>query len=838
MKFLYVGDIHESPDAPRARIDNWNETRNEKTHEIRELAKKYKVKAILQGGDFLSSPKYGLNFIIDILNRWGYKVHNEVLLEEGAIQNVSKEPPLVGPIGNHELFGMSHKSYEKTSLFFLERNGFITMPTKENPLIFTDEEGFTVAVTCGHFEEGMDDTKEPYIVEEKQGDYHIHIVHGMLTKGKYFEDAPHTTIDEISHTKADLTIGAHDHVGFNLIEVDGKYFVNPGAPFRLSAREIKRKPKVLLIDINKEQLKVRNIYLKSAKEGVEVLNPDIEEFKRERKNVLEEARERTKSNDTFGDITEIVNTIALDDNIEEEIKNNALQRITDKIDNSKAKSIEGDNNLNQPYYISKMILENFGSHEYSKFDFSPKMNIFIGATSSGKTTILRAFRWLYDDYGNSKRFIKKGSDEARVTIYTSHGYIITRFCHRKKASKNGFEIIYPDGHSEVLNTKGLKVVQDILAYSKLDLESKKVDLNFLSQGSSWFFIGEDYSSGDRAKIIGSIYKTHLVDLAIKDLESESRKLSQQKEVKTKTLNELENKIKEFDYLDVMEENIEKLEKLKVQLMERVAKKNRIKELNKEMISIEEEIKRCETILESINLENLEKNKILLERLDLIYLKTLKLSPMVKELSDTKNQINILEKALSTISNNDIVSLKNSFTEITDKYNRFIKIKKLNDSLLEIEKEIEQYNEVLKHIDMNKLATNKNALLLLEAKYLKMQNLNNLSNKMKDILADVNKIKAAQEKLKISQELKNKLEETENKIGTLIKIKELLVQRQGVIRDGSDARKELELNQKRLQNAVVIYKALLTKNKKCPICNSVITEAIADKITNDMIQCNH
>ena len=184
MKFLYMGDAHEHTDAPRCRLDNWNETRVDKINEIRELAKKHNVKALLQGGDFLSSPKYGIQFLIEILNRWGYKVHNEVLLNEGAIQATSNEAPLVGPIGNHELFGMSHKSYEKTSLSFLERNGFITMPTKDNPLIFKSDEGFTVAVTCGHYEESMDRTKEPYIVEEKKGDFHIHIVHGMLTKGK------------------------------------------------------------------------------------------------------------------------------------------------------------------------------------------------------------------------------------------------------------------------------------------------------------------------------------------------------------------------------------------------------------------------------------------------------------------------------------------------------------------------------------------------------------------------------------------------------------------------------------------------------------------------------
>lgn len=838
MKFLYIGDAHESPDTPRCRTDNWEETRIQKTNEIRDLAKKHKVKAILQGGDFLSSPKYGLQFLVKVLNNWGYKVYNEVLLEEGAITNDSKEPPLVGPIGNHELFGMSHKNYEKTSLFFLERNGFITMPTKENPLVFKSDEGFTVAVSCGHYEEGMDETKEPYIVEEKKGDFHIHIVHGMLTKGKYFEDAPHTTIDEITHTKADLTIAGHDHVGFSAVEHEGKFFVNPGSPFRLTSAEIKRKPKVLLIDISKNGIKLKNIYLKSAKDGAEVINPDVEEFKKERKSILAQAREKVGSqNSTLGNINDIVKAMAKDTQTREEIRDKAILRVSDKIDNSRAKTIDNDNSLEEPYYISKLILENFGSHEYSKFDFSPRMNVFIGPTSSGKTTILRAFRWLYDDYGNSKRFVKKGAEEARVTIYTSHGYIITRFCNIKKATRNGFEITYPDGKTETLNTKGLKVVQDILSYSKLDLETKKIDLNFLSQGASWFFIGEDYSAGDRAKIIGSIYKTHLVDLAIKDLENESRKLAQRKEDKSKTLTMLNQQIEEFSFLNVMEQNIGELDKLKEKLVDKFNKKTRIKELNAEKLNLEENIKQCEFILNEISPESLEKNKDSLEKLKETFLKIHKIKPLADKLNSTKNQIDILEKSLSLMSNETMEQAKEHFNNLVSKYNLFIRIKELNDSFIKISNEINKYEEVLKHIDIEQLNTCKESLLKLQTEYQKMQNIKKLSNKLNNVLKDVKELQKIQQDLsdEKTEKLRLQLEQAKEKIEQLHKIKELISKQQAILKDVNINKSIINQSNEKLKKEVAIYKALLIKNEKCPICNSKITSVIADRIAESQIK---
>lgn len=838
MKFLYMGDAHEHTDAPRCRLDDWKETRDEKVKEIRELAKKHKVKAILQGGDFLSSPKYGMQFLVEVLNRWGYKVHNEVLLEEGAIKNTSKEAPLVGPIGNHELFGMSHKSYEKTSLFFLERNGFITMPTKEEPLIFTSEEGFTVAVSTGHYEEGMDNTKEPYIVEEKKGDFHIHIVHGMLTKGKYFEDAPHTTIDEIKHTKADLTIAGHDHVGFPVVEFEGKYFVNPGSPFRLSASEIKRKPKVLLIDINKDGIKLKNIYLKSAKEGTEVINPDVEEFKKERKSVLAEARERVGGQkSTLGDINDIVNSMAESNKTREIIKDRAISRIADKIDNSRSKTVESDtNNLLEPYYISKLILENFGSHEYSKFEFSPRMNVFIGPTSSGKTTILRAFRWLYDDYGNSKRFVKKGAEEARVTIYTSHGYIITRFCNIKKATKNGFEITYPDGRSETLNTKGLKVVQEILSYSKLDLETKKIDLNFLSQGASWFFIGEDYSAGDRAKIIGSIYKTHLVDLAIKDLENESRKLTQRKEDKVKTLSNLDEQIKEFEFLEIMEGNIKELDKLEEQLIEKFNKKNKVKELNEKKKSLEDKIKECEDILNTINIDDLEENKKHLEKMKSTYIKINKIKPLASKMSYIENQIQVLEYSLSLMPQENMESTKTLFNNLVSKFNLFTKIKNLNDDLTKVNTEIARCEEILRNIDVNKLNKSKESLLRLQTEYQKIQNIKKLSAKLSNILREVNKIKKVQNNIseEKTEALSTQIKEIQEKTAKLTRIVELIKQQQEILLDVKKINAVIDKSNQQLQKEVEIYKALLVKNEKCPICDSKITAVIADRIATSKI----
>jgi exonuclease SbcC len=197
---------------------------------------------------------------------------------------------------------------------FMEKLGLVRFATKENPYIITTEDGLKVAVTGAHFHLDIDypENIDDYIVEEKLGDYHIHIVHGMLSDKSMGGVIRHTLIDQIKHTKADLTIAGHNHIGFPLTEVDGKYFVNPGAIPRLSndVKEIARKPKVLLIDITRENgLKLKEIYLQDVQDGEIVLDRAKIEAKKDANEQIEEYKKaiRDAKVEKKADITEIIN---------------------------------------------------------------------------------------------------------------------------------------------------------------------------------------------------------------------------------------------------------------------------------------------------------------------------------------------------------------------------------------------------------------------------------------------------------------------------------------------------------------------------------------------------
>ena len=164
----------------------------------------------------------------------------------------------------------------------------------------------------------------------------------------------------------------------------------------MASDEEKRKPKVMLIEVTPKGGKVEFIYLKSAKPGEEVFDLSQKENKQRKTNTLRDIKEKVKESSKAGSsINEIIKSIALESNLDEDIIQRAIDRVADKMNNEKSIDMISDiSKLTSPYYITSLDLVNFSSHERTTFNFSEGLNVFVGATSSGKTTCFRAFKWI------------------------------------------------------------------------------------------------------------------------------------------------------------------------------------------------------------------------------------------------------------------------------------------------------------------------------------------------------------------------------------------------------------------------------------------------------------
>lgn len=602
-----MGDFHESNHTPRSRIDDFHETKKALIQEINELARKHACRAILQLGDFLDKSVLPHAVLMDIVKRWKphapaqqlQKLQNGELSVESFLEAIKEDIPLIGVVGNHELIGNSLNTLPKTSIYLLKEMGFMQLVDRQNPVIFTDEEtGQTVAITGSHYHKNMDmpGYESDYIVDEKLGDVHIHLVHGYgEVKATPW---PHTLVSQfIDQTKADVTICGHDHNACPVVESNGHYFFNPGSPQKIKADEIGKHPQVGLLTITPKGVEIEFIPLKTGSNTEEIISRErIEEKKLQEQKLAEIKSTVTKASlEDRLTIVDIAREISDNQNFPEAIKEDVTHRLEEMMG-----TLTREHYSTRPYHINRMVIKNFQSHKDTTIDFDPGLNVFIGESGEGKSALQRAFWFVFDKAKiNPKNFIHKGEKECSVTLELSDGTTITRFV--TSGGKNGYNIYDAQtGQTHEGNTTLAPLAQQLLGYSPLILDEKTtMPLNFMKQGEGWYFIGSQVTGPMRAKVIGSFYQTHYADAVMKDLENESKKLTTElKQVNTK-VEELDERLIEFNYLDALEARLTLVQEKEEELQTLLTHYQKLRSLYAKKQELESLIGRHEQALETL-----------------------------------------------------------------------------------------------------------------------------------------------------------------------------------------------------------------------------------------------
>lgn len=315
MKLLYFTDTHIRGTNPKNRKDSFIDAIENKLIEIINLVDEYNVDFILHGGDLFDRPDISISIVsrfAKILSR--FKI------------------PFYLISGNHDIYGHNPETINRTMLGLLDVLGVINITN--NKKIVLEKDNIKVQLSGQPYIYDIDDADNSsyYLLKEKNPDvdYSIHMVHGMLLDKPFIKGIPYTLIDDIKTTMADITLSGHYHSGFKTVEINGKYFINPGSMVRItnSLREIQRKPKVILIHLN-EKINIETIYLSSALAGEDVLDrKEIENslFKIERmlefKQTINAAMDYEKM-----DINEVLMQVSNADGVDNEVIEEALKRI-------------------------------------------------------------------------------------------------------------------------------------------------------------------------------------------------------------------------------------------------------------------------------------------------------------------------------------------------------------------------------------------------------------------------------------------------------------------------------------------------------------------------------
>jgi exonuclease SbcC len=204
--------------------------------------------------------------------------------------------------------------------------------------------------------------------------------------------------------------------------------------------------------------------------------------------------------------------------------------------------------------INKVLIENFQSHENTELTFDNGLNVIVGPSDNGKSAVIRAIKWVLYNEPRGNDFIRQNANFARVTIWLNTGYIITR---ERTPSKNRYILEDSDGNTNIYEGFGNEVPQEIVnahGIIKVMLDTDiNSSLNIGGQLEGPFLLSE--SGSVRAKAIGRLTGLHIIDKSIRDCAIDLRRENQTRDRISGELNEVNEKLQEYQYLDILEEKL-------------------------------------------------------------------------------------------------------------------------------------------------------------------------------------------------------------------------------------------------------------------------------------------
>ncbi|XOQ16395.1 MAG: DNA repair exonuclease [Shouchella clausii] len=315
--FLYFTDTHIRGTAPKNRLDAFPETMKRKLTEIMAIANREKVDVLLHGGDVFDRPDLSPSTV-------------------GQFAQIFREAP--APIytiaGNHDTFGHNPETVSRTMLGLLDAFGIMKLVHPGKPILI-EKAGVRVQVSGQpyHYELDQRDPKlDYYPINETEADTMIHLVHSMLVEKALPDGIPHTLIDHIWGTSADVILTGHYHTGFGIKEQNGKFICNPGAVARINNHwtEVERLPKVIIGTVTKEGITLREETLTVAQKGSDVLDRAYVEKASHQEEKLHAFVQQVREQADFQTLqmSEIIRELASMQGVEDKVKQEALRRMT------------------------------------------------------------------------------------------------------------------------------------------------------------------------------------------------------------------------------------------------------------------------------------------------------------------------------------------------------------------------------------------------------------------------------------------------------------------------------------------------------------------------------
>ncbi len=286
--------------------------------------------------------------------------------------------------------------------------------------------------------------------------------------------------------------------------------------------------------------------------------------------------------------------------------------------------------------IQKLSLQNFQSHKKTNLEFSDGVNVIIGGSDSGKSSIIRALKWLVWNRPSGEAFRSTwgGSTYVQAIIDDIE---ITRL---RNNTENGYRL-GTQTHFEAIKTD---VPEEIIKHLNLN------EINLQSQLDSHFLLSS--TPGDVAKHFNRIAHLDQIDVGLKNIQQWIRGIEQDIRSGESQMTQSTEELKKFAYLEKFEIDVEVLEDMQSKFLQQVNNIRVLKtlitaiETTEEYISIQSEILTLEPLLNKIlgQIEDRKDKETQAEDLQCIIIEIEQTNKSVEEYKD----ITLLEKPVDNL----------------------------------------------------------------------------------------------------------------------------------------------------------------------------------------------
>lgn len=474
-------------------------------------------------------------------------------------------------------------------------------------------------------------------------------------------------------------------------------------------------------------------------------------------------------------------------------------------------------------YIKKVILENFQSHKYSIIELNEELNVIVGPSDTGKSAIIRGIKWVLYNEPAGDYFIREGEREASVTIEFSDNIKIKRY---RSKSKNSYYLYKRDGEELIYEGFGTNVPREIIdeiGIEKIHLDSdESTSINLGEQLDGAFLLSE--KSGVRASAIGRLVGVNVIDDALRESLRDNRNISTTRKNLDDLITKLEEELKQYDYLSEVNNRINKIDSIKEVIKTKTEKNNTLALLNNNLIKTKSSYKEVYFFLDKLReIENIDSKTNKIEELYVKYKYFLNKNDIylkVKSgIADDNYIIDKLKDMDLTLSKFDLLS--NKLRELSSLQKLQNNISKHKSDLINCRSVINKVKNV--PIVHNNSVILQNKLLLLKTfNYINENMIRNKNNRLKGKLYiekfnGLYSIESNLEKLVLKQNRLNNLLVIQGKFNKNSK-------------DINKIETNIKQNNKDMEEQLLTYERLLSKQEVCPFCLSNIDD---DKIKHIM-----